>query len=285
MAKISEEPKMADEGGLTPEQHDAIVTTVQGFLGFVDRVELAHLTEPANDSRAAMELAQINPGRQHNLVVVSEMAATRLVVARSQLEAAAAVLDLRDAIPPIAVLARSALEAAGRAWWLLDPEISADRRLARFEAEYLYGLEQRCWIVEDEPRLSANARADLDRHHARVMSYELPVERRPGSTELIERLLQPPKSAMKRPGRVMYRLLSGWPHASVHAILMDVDFFSSTWHPMNIAFIGCFNALDRLFDYAQIAIEEWRIWARDTLEKLVQLAPAAYDEEAPPSGV
>src|SRR5829696_868557 len=102
-------------------------------------------TAPTENSIAERQIAQ----EQHKLVASWSATPVELSFATAEEHIGHAqdhLLALQRLLPPpfqvfpICTLARSALEASARAWWLLDPSISARKRVARTMTDRLAGL-------------------------------------------------------------------------------------------------------------------------------------------------
>ena len=117
---------------------DGTVTSVRSLRGHVN-----YLPEPgsqaATEIRAAEELA--DEWSQNPLKQVLDIAALQLAAAEDYLTALSLLLSQDVAFSPF-VMSRAALEAAARAWHLLDPEIDARERVARGMTERLHGLAE-----------------------------------------------------------------------------------------------------------------------------------------------
>lgn len=118
---LSASDKLQDQWGSLPNANSQAMAEVAAEEKFVG-------TEPWGDE----------PVRQaHNLASLLLLGADDCVNSTCRL--------LASEPTPIyshIVLARATLEHAGRAWWLLDPEIGIQRRIARGVNDRIHGLSQ-----------------------------------------------------------------------------------------------------------------------------------------------
>lgn len=185
------------------------------------------------------------------------------------LSAVLPTLATQDPVPPTQALTRAALESAARGWWLLDPDVDSVHRVARFEAEWSYGLRQKRSLVLGDRSLLRAADADIARNKARFRSLGLPSVMRPTSTNLVGELLTPPGGTAVV-GQMFYRLFSGWPHASVHVLLSRIELVDSPLKTAQLGVLGVLNAFDRLADHVGWdAQDDWRSWASRSWSSLV----------------
>jgi hypothetical protein len=125
------------------------------------------------------------------------------------------------------VLARSTLELAGRAWWLLDPNIGDRLRVARGMNERIYGLSQQDRLPlakKDAKRAKERRKAlchigeDLGFKKVRANRYAPPAleEPRPGQTEIIRKLMATGED--RRLGEFVYGLFSAVAHGTTFGL-------------------------------------------------------------------
>ncbi|MFA5788068.1 MAG: hypothetical protein WDA71_13985 [Actinomycetota bacterium] len=129
------------------------------------------------------------------------------------------------------VLARAALEHAGRAWWLLDPRIGTRLRIARGFNDRLYGLGQQDFLPLEEPeKQRARERrmalfAEAERLGFRKITHrkQPPAleEQRPTATSLVRRLLGDHED--RRLGSAVYGLFSAVTHGTTFGVSQSVD--------------------------------------------------------------
>lgn len=130
-------------------------------------------------------------------------------------------------------VARGAMEAAGRAWWLLDPSIDDTRRLGRYMTDRLYSWQETIRLVEGEAPDAVAGRAQqrqrIERMGACAERYGFKVHRtrglpvavgesRPKTTTLLEAVLADPEDGLST-GAMLYRVLSATAHATLYALL------------------------------------------------------------------
>lgn len=128
------------------------------------------------------------------------------------------------------LLARSAVEIASRAWWLADPRISTQQRVARYLADELFsayeaetlaadwglangvmGLAPTVGKIKDQCR-QLGLPADSNKRRPTVAG-----ERRPTSTDLVGRFLA--DTLYPEPSRAVYRLYSAMGHGTHYGLL------------------------------------------------------------------
>lgn len=231
-----------DSGSETSKKFEAHISPVRGAL--IDVLEAwERLGErwgslPDAESQAMAEIAAEGdyigtspwgdePVRQaHNLGSLLLLAATDCAGSACRL--------LADEPTPIyshLVLARASIEQAGRAWWLLDPEIGIRMRVARGANERIHALtqqtrlplepsakkraiERRALLFEEASRLGF--RKVGDRRRSPYLDQE-----RPTSTSLIRQLLGDDED--EELGRVLYAFLSAVAHGTTHGLSQSIS--------------------------------------------------------------
>lgn len=192
---------------------------------------------PDADSRAMAEIAEekefegpdpwgADPVRQaHNL-------ASLLLVGADDFARAICRLLSGEPTPIYAhiVLARAALEHAGRAWWLLRSGASVRLRIARGVNERLYGLSQQDFLpLEGPDKKRADERkaalfAEAQRLGFRKVAKKSRVatleESRPTSTSLIRKLLADSEDA--HVGTAVFNLFSAVAHGTTYGLTHSV---------------------------------------------------------------
>lgn len=127
------------------------------------------------------------------------------------------------------VLARASIEQAGRAWWVLDPEIGVRARIARGANERIHGLTQQTLLpLEPARRRAVERRAALFEEAGRLGFRKVgdrkrnPYldERRPSATSLTRQLLGDDED--QELGRVMYGFLSAVAHGTTHGLSQSI---------------------------------------------------------------
>lgn len=130
------------------------------------------------------------------------------------------------------VLARSALEHAGRAWWLLDPDLTIRQRVIRGFNERLYSLVQqtRLAIERDARRKARDRIRGIFEEGERIGFRRLPAERgqpasleerRPSPTRLMGRLLE--IGGDEDLGKLVYSYFSAVTHGTAFGLTQSVD--------------------------------------------------------------
>jgi hypothetical protein len=134
-------------------------------------------------------------------------------------------------------LARGSMEAAGRAWWLLDPDIDDARRLGRYMTDRLYSWQETVRLADgitgadqdvreqQTQRMEAVA-ACAERHGFLVRRQQrVPVsvgEPRPTSMKLLDAILADPADGLST-GATLYRMLSAVAHATLYGLLQPTQ--------------------------------------------------------------
>jgi len=164
------------------------------------------------------------PAREaHQLAVVCRVAAD------DHLQSLARLIADPPAVYSTSVVARSASESAARAWWLLDPALTVEERIARGMTERVFSLTEVARLVDDDADV---ANGHLERRQAIVETARrrgmqvksskgrAPFigEPRPSSTKLANDL----HGGNENLGQFFYRLLSAVDHATTYALMQGV---------------------------------------------------------------
>ena len=80
------------------------------------------------------------PGAQSSFLTYSISLQSGLVSTANLVRSIGRLLYAPVSLKGVEVLARTALEAAARSWWLLDPDIAPRERVTRGVGEALHGL-------------------------------------------------------------------------------------------------------------------------------------------------
>jgi hypothetical protein len=133
-------------------------------------------------------------------------------------------------------VARGAMEASGRAWWLLDPDVEDSRRLGRYMTDRLYSFHETLVLAtaegEQNGAFSLLAQQQEKIHHIdrAASQHGFHVHRnkqqlatavgetRPPSTRLMKLILQDAVD-LHSPGAMIYRVLSATAHATLYALM------------------------------------------------------------------
>lgn len=238
----------------------------------------------------------------------------QMTSAAEHLEGVARVLGDEPMVFVPASVARGVVEAAGRSWWLLDPDLTLDQRVHRALTERLYGIWENSKYPEE-----VRGREAWDRKIARILGEaerrEVPfvtgtdrrapyvgAERRPASTWLTQQLFD-----SEEIGAVFYRHLSAIAHATTSlAQGVDPDLEEHELAPaathlvvradsvILLAFGASWafsSAFDRLIGFYGWDTVPWLSWQRFGLSKLWDMLKAVPrterriadpDEFAPP---
>lgn len=132
---------------------DDLVGALEETLRLAVAVKTSHGAKPSPGSPADRELKELQPrleGERLSTPVSTthSLGSLALASAEDHLEALAVTLRAPGIILAPITLARAVLESAGRAWWIFDPEIDGERRVARGLTELLYGLRQKMALGE-----------------------------------------------------------------------------------------------------------------------------------------
>lgn len=212
--------------------HDGARKAIRGLVYSIEgyRQRMRQDTAPAENSIAERQIDQ----EQHKLVASWSATPVQLSFATAEEHIGHAqdhLLALQRLLPPpfqvfpICTLARSALEASARAWWLLDPSISARKRVARTMTDRLAGLlhanalEQRLGLED-----MSSARIHAIRESARQHDFSLTAredaieEELPSITSLVTNLLEQVDPSL---GRKAYYDLSNVAHSGLARFLSE----------------------------------------------------------------
>jgi hypothetical protein len=210
-------------------------------------------------------------------------------------------------------VARGAMEAAGRAWWLLDSEIDDTRRLGRYMTDRLYSWQETVRLADgitgadqqvrelQAQRMEGVAEC-AERHGFLVRRHQrVPVaigEPRPTSMKLLDAILADPADGLSS-GATIYRMLSAVAHATLYGLLQptqvlqrnadgsamagvavdDLQLAQMTLGPV-LAYSRAMTSLSALWGWDD-ALQEWGEHVRQVAELL---AVRVTHNSGPPSG-
>jgi hypothetical protein len=291
--------------------------TLRGFANVFASYRAQYQWEPQPDSPAALGLAREEEfaGAWSDEPVADlllGLVALQVTSAVEHLEALTRLLDDEPMVFAPATVTRAVLEAAGRCWWLLDPNLPLDQCLHRAITERLYGL----WEDSKYPE-AVGPKAVWERKIERILgeaeargirngkgsTYVAPYvgAKRPAATQLIRDLLGSPEL-----GSTLYRHLSGIAHATP-SLGMSIDPEAAkqgltTAHlvirPDSVillttaGILGFSSAFDRLlvfYGWDPWAWAKWRQFGVAKLSRMLNEAPSPErrhfdpDEVEPPS--
>jgi hypothetical protein len=181
--------------------------------------------DPRPDSQVLREIAAQGPyvgRRQKPVLNAYSIALTRWLSAMQHLVDIARVLDGPAATHGTASLFRTTLENSAWAWWGMDPEIDAKRRIARGLSAEIASLNEVILFPFETMQAEATSIRDLIASEAEALGFFVQratdgsprwVEEKPPT---ITRLLD---SQLGEPGTVAYRELSAVAHGTVFALL------------------------------------------------------------------
>src|SRR5215218_6387160 len=149
-----------------------------------------------------------------------------LLAAEDHLRGLRAVLADGSAVQAALSMSRAVLEAAARAWWLLDPGIDARARVARGMTERLAELSQRIRSggqlegpsIKTAVREQATILAGARQHGFPVVAKGVATavgERSPASSELVRRMFCGPDRPGGQLGRLVYAEMSSAVHGQL----------------------------------------------------------------------
>jgi hypothetical protein len=157
-----------------------------------------------------------------------DWAGVLLVGAESQLRTMCRVVVGEPSLFGPQSLARSGLEMAGRAYWLTEPGIGVELRVARYETERLYNASELRRLRGDDARASEIEKTITET--ADVLGMELlrgkrykhthVVEERPMGNKVFKTLLQDVKPYAL--GHTMFSYLSAVDHGTIYGLLTAV---------------------------------------------------------------
>jgi hypothetical protein len=218
---------------MTPAENERVQSAVE-FLGrYVEASSHAWGTQAFSEPRAGStyEVAcRLPKGRW-----AFDYARLHLAAADDHLHTAAAVMSVTLPAYALYTVLRGSLEAAARACWLLQPQLSARQRQERGFTERLSGLQGvqkfKRHRMEWKGKI-ADLRAEASRSGlAEETESKKPGNpvvgfgiKRPGITELILDLLpETPSSDDDSEGAFLYRFVSGMAHSEPWAILTTLE--------------------------------------------------------------
>lgn len=165
-----------------------------------------------------------------------------------------------------APLARSVVESAGRAAWLLEPGISYEARAARAEAELLYSRWERARATDDFDEFHAfrdDVKSECTKRELAFNcggGFVTVGEDRPGNRRVVEHLF---RSKSERFRRTMYSYYSGISHATLWALLESVDFASGPPSSLGPDTRLIYTSTRKLLTALTVAAEGYRLGVAD----------------------
>lgn len=203
-----------------------------GLLGAVEVIGKAYGTVPAAESRAMAELASENAlsGAWGGDPVSGAHTWAGMLVAgaAAQFQTLTRIVVGKPSVFGPQTLARSGLEMAARAFWLLEPDIGVRLRVARHKTEQLHSfmqaralLGETDYATHGEKAITATAnelgfevvRGKKERHSSII-------ERRPNATTAFRELLD--GSGRTDIGPTIFGYLSAIDHGTVYALMSSL---------------------------------------------------------------
>lgn len=262
-------PSVSDESPIREMSADevAVRDAIREYSTWFSNYRIEELTTPSPNSRADTE-EQHASGRVRELLVdARNLAAMRLVQARSCLDGATHCFDLPDPVGSVQSLSRVVLEACAYSHWLSDTSIDGPRRASRAAADVLHGKNERRKIVFGNPTALASEDASVAEYRADLDAAGIVAERRPGSTIAAGLMFNSGDLGDGRAaGEVMYRALSANPLSSSHVLLSKIGYFDSNFvEPARTALFASMYAFDVFADrMGWGGRPAWRSWAGRT---------------------
>lgn len=132
------------------------------------------------------------------------------------------------------ILARSGLEAAGRAYWLTEPGITVECRVARYQTERLFNASEVRRLSGDvaratkiEKQITDTAKAlGLSLLRGKKYQHTHVVEERPSGNKVFKSLLG--DIEQHDLGHIMFSYLSAVVHGTAYGLLQAVDAVATT---------------------------------------------------------
>lgn len=214
---------------------DAVHAVRANLLALLDasvQLRERHGSMAAADSAAMAELAEepryAGTWGQKPVESAHSWAGVLLAGAEDQLRTMCRIVVDEPSLFGPQCLARSALEMAGRAYWLAEQGIGTDRRVSRYETERLYNLSEvrrlkgadaqttlaMQKITETARRLGLDLLSGKRYHHTHI------TEERPPGNRVFRSLLQDVKAYEL--GHTIFAYLSAVDHGTIYGLLQAV---------------------------------------------------------------
>jgi hypothetical protein len=182
------------------------------------------------DSPAARDVAAAGAS-SGEMTTAYEYVLLLLASASHHLRAIADLLAHEYGFFPNFTLARVTLEAAARAWYLMDPDIEGEERLRRYLNERLSSLKEQLWLLSNIGDETADKRREISELLLSAEARGYPVsqrrglppsvgEPRPTAATLIHQLFPDPTGTMF--GKAMYQVLSSVVHGAAHGLTQEL---------------------------------------------------------------
>ncbi len=187
-----------------------------------ERAAAARHQEPHAESALAHQLERTDAFHRSAASDAVLLASLRLTVAEDHLGAIATLIRQGRIVYATYSLARTAAEVASRAWYLLDPDMSLERRVRAGISERLYSLQEQSDLgIESITTESRNRGREIageaGRHSYRASGARNGVPkldgRRHKATQLVEDAI-----GGEDLGRVSYKLFSAFSHGTGYAL-------------------------------------------------------------------
>jgi hypothetical protein len=202
---------------------------VEGHMAMESQPETVHSGSPAAVEMGTVETGPAGPWGNSPTLVVIAVAGIYRAAAYDHLGALGKLLE-----PPVTVwgdviVARAALEAGARLWWLLEPGLSGRQRVARATTEQLYSAQEFITAERELPVEAGEAQTRLDlvvryaeelglksdlSKDGRLIGFE--GERHAGFTKIVSGVLRTEHHA---PGGAVARYYSAIAHGTMYGLL------------------------------------------------------------------
>jgi hypothetical protein len=276
---------------------------LSGFGTFANAVGNQTDLLPESGSQASREWEASEEADIAEVHTAYSTAAILLAAAQNHLEATSRLLV--EPLPEFGIFAtcRSAMENAGRAWWLLDPELSPQLRAGRGLAARISSLSEardvEAILKPEVPLLELSYNKPLKRvlERARKQGFEVQlIDRKRDRYRLAQEKLRTPSSTEllrlmhEDLGAFMYKFLSAAVHGTSYALLQSFEYEADTRGGMGyiarpdnkldmLAFaigttaLAYVDGYGRWIDLYGHYVEEWHSWRIHALKTIRKSIP------------
>jgi ppGpp synthetase/RelA/SpoT-type nucleotidyltranferase len=236
------------------------------------------------DSPAAQDVLAVPAADTEAMAKAYEYSTLLLTSAVDHLRAIADLVGHKHGFFPSISLARAVVEAAARAWYLLEPDIDCAERFRRYLNDQLFSLHEELWLLkamEDED--AADRKAEIDGLLSTALRRGYPVLRgrnratlghRPTTSALIQELLS--DSTGTKTGLLLYGVMSSVVHGAAHGFTKEV---LESDEPAPIFWGSDIALLSAPLAFVQAALRalDQFGWARSHFETVVGCAFIVWD--------
>lgn len=184
----------------------------------VDRAQVlrqAHGRERTPDSKLDVEVTESQDVVGREVLWAADVGRLRLEMVDEHIRTVASLTRQTEIFFALYTVARTAAEVSARAWWLLNPSLSASDRAARSIADQQYSFQQLQSRSENRERATQRSREleSLANRHGIQPSKR---NRRPDASGLLDILFADDDHQL---GSFVYELLSAFTHGTQYALL------------------------------------------------------------------